>query len=165
MQPVQDLTVDDRVSRTQYQYTIEDPNQTELNQVSKDFVNRLQQLPQLADVVTDQSDSAACRPAGHRPRHRLALRRHAVTTIDNTLYDAFGQRQINTMYTQVNQYHVILETLPSFQQHPQLAERHLRPVHHQVGSGSSAPAARPEAAGSSSGAGAGGATSSGNAAS
>ncbi len=117
MQPVQDLTVDDRVSRTQYQYTIEDPNQAELNTVVHDFLGRLDKLPELADVVTDQSlGGLAQRLVIDRP----TASRFGITpsTIDNTLYDAFGQRQVNTMYTQVNQYHVILEALPRFQQHP-----------------------------------------------
>ena len=117
MQPVQDLTVDDRVSRTQYQYTIEDPNQAELNTVVHDFVARLGKLPELADVVTDQSlGGLAQRLVIDRPTaSRFGI---TPTVIDNTLYDAFGQRQVNTMYTQVNQYHVILEALPRFQQHP-----------------------------------------------
>ncbi len=159
MQPVQDLTVDDRVSRTQYQYTIEDPNETELVQVSHDFVNRLQKLPELADVVTDQSLGGL---AQRLVIDRATASRFGVTpsTIDNTLYDAFGQRQINTMYTQVNQYHVILETLPQFQQHP----NSLNDIYVQSttgGSGSSSSSGGSSSGGSSSGAGA--TTTSGNA--
>jgi multidrug efflux pump len=117
MQPVQDLTVDDRVSRTEYQYTLEDPSQTELNSVTRDFVKRLDKLPQLADVVTDQQLGGA---AVNLVIDRPTASRFGVTpsTIDNTLYDAFGQRQINTMYTQLNQYHVIMETDPRFQSNP-----------------------------------------------
>jgi multidrug efflux pump len=117
MQPVQDLTVDDRVSRTEYQYTLEDPNQAELNSVSADLVRRLEKLPQLADVVTDQQLGGL---ATKLNIDRATAQRFGITpeTIDNTLYDAFGQRQINTMYTQVNQYHVIMEAEPHFQAHP-----------------------------------------------
>ena len=117
MQPVQDLTVDDRVSRTQYQYTLEDPNVDELNVVVKDLVHRLSQLPELADVVTDQQLGGV---AEKLVIDRATASRFGVTpsAIDNTLYDAFGQRQINTMYTQLNQYHVILEAMPQFQLNP-----------------------------------------------
>ncbi|RXH54621.1 efflux RND transporter permease subunit [Granulicella sibirica] len=118
MQPIQDLTVDDRVSRTEYQYTIEDPSQTELDQVSAKVVARLKQLPQLADVVTDQQLGGK---AESLVIDRATASRFGITpnAIDNTLYDAFGQRQINTMYTQLNQYHVILETDPRFQLTPE----------------------------------------------
>jgi multidrug efflux pump len=117
MQPVQDLTVDDRVSRTEYQYTLEDPSQSELNSVTRDFVKRLDKLPEIADVVTDQQLGGA---AVNLVIDRPTASRFGVTpsAIDNTLYDAFGQRQINTMYTQLNQYHVIMETDPRFQSNP-----------------------------------------------
>jgi len=117
MQPIQDLTVDDRVSRTEYQYTLEDPSQTELDSVTKKLVKKMQALPQLADVVTDQQLGGQ---AAEVVIDRATASRFGVTptTIDNTLYDAFGQRQVNTMYTQLNQYHVILETDPSFQTNP-----------------------------------------------
>ena len=118
MQPVQDLTVDDRVSRTEYQYTLEDPNQDELNSVSHDLVAKLKKLPQLSDVVTDQQLGGA---ATALVIDRATASRFGITpeSIDNTLYDAFGQRQINTQYTQVNQYHVILEADPKFQLTPE----------------------------------------------
>jgi multidrug efflux pump len=117
MQPVQNITVDDRVSRTQYQYTIEDPDINELNDWTNRFVARLQKLPQLEDVATDQQTgaSAVSLMIDRVTASRLGI---APATIDNTLYDAYGQRQISTMYTQLNQYHVILEAQPSFQQHP-----------------------------------------------
>jgi multidrug efflux pump len=115
MQPVQNITVDDRVSRTQYQYTLEDPDVNELNDWSKRFVAKLQSLPQLEDVATDQQTGglAVSLIIDRATASRLGI---APATIDNTLYDAFGQRQINTMYTQLNQYHVILETEPQYQQ-------------------------------------------------
>ena len=159
MQPVQDLTVDDRVSRTQYQYTLEDPNQDELNSVVHNVISKLKPLPQLADVVTDQQlGGLATAVAIDRP----TASRFGITpaTIDNTLYDAFGQRQINTMYTQLNQYHVILETAPNFQLTPQS----LRDIYIQSSlAGSSSSAVASSTAGSSSGAGSGVTPSSGNA--
>ncbi len=117
MQPVQNITVDDRVSRTQYQYTLEDPDQDELNVWTQKFVDKLKQLPELEDVATDQQlGGLAVSLQIDRPTaSRLGI---APTTVDNTLYDAFGQRQINTMYTQLNQYHVILEAEPQFQLDP-----------------------------------------------
>ncbi len=149
MQPVQDLTVDDMVSRTEYQYTLEDPNQTELNSVAKQLVAKLQKLPQLADVVTDQQLGAA---AEQVQIDRATASRFGVTpsTIDNTLYDAFGQREINTMYTQLNQYHVILETDPNFQMDP----RKLNDIYVQATTTGTVPATASNTAGSSSGAGA-----------
>jgi len=117
MQPVQNITVDDRVSRTQYQFTLEDADANELNDWTNRFVARLKQLPELEDVATDQQlGGLAVSLVIDRPTaSRLGI---APTTIDNTLYDAFGQRQINTMYTQLNQYHVILECEPQFQLDP-----------------------------------------------
>jgi multidrug efflux pump len=117
MQPVQNITVDDRVSRTQYQYTLEDPDVNELNEWTNRFVAKLKTLPELEDVATDQQTGglAVSLIIDRVTASRLGI---APATIDNTLYDAFGQRQINTMYTQLNQYHVILETQPQFQQSP-----------------------------------------------
>jgi multidrug efflux pump len=117
MQPVQNITVDDRVSRTQYQYTLEDPDPVELNEWTNKFVEQLQKLPDLEDVATDQQMGglAVSLVIDRATASRLGI---APATIDNTLYDAFGQRQINTMYTQLNQYHVILESEPQFQKDP-----------------------------------------------
>ncbi len=117
MQPVQDITVDDRVSRTQYQYTLEDPDTDELNEWSNQFVAQLKKLPELEDVATDQQTGArAIQLAIDRvTASRLGI---APTTIDNTLYDAYGQREISTLYTQLNQYHVILEAQPEWQLDP-----------------------------------------------
>jgi multidrug efflux pump len=117
MEPVQNITVDDRVSRTQYQYTLEDPDIAELNLWTGRFVERLQQLPELEGVTTDQQLGGL---AVNLVIDRLTASRLGIApvTIDNTLYDAFGQRQINTMYTQVNQYHVILESQPRFKADP-----------------------------------------------
>jgi multidrug efflux pump len=117
MQPVQNITVDDRVSRTQYQYTLEDPDANELNDWTNRFVTKLKTLPELEDVATDQQTGglAVSLVIDRVTASRLGI---APSTIDNTLYDAFGQRQINTMYTQLNQYHVILEAQPQFQRDP-----------------------------------------------
>ena len=119
MQPVQNISVDDRVSRTQYQYTLEAPDQNELNEWTARFVDKLKQLPELEDVATDQQMGglAIDLVIDRATASRLGI---APTTIDNTLYDAFGQRQINTMYTQLNQYHVILEAEPQFQLDPNM---------------------------------------------
>jgi multidrug efflux pump len=117
MQPVQNITVDDRVSRTQYQYTLEDPDATELDLWTNRFVEQIAKLPQLEDVATDQQTGglAVSMIIDRVTASRLGI---APYTIDNTLYDAYGQRQISTMYTQLNQYHVILETEPEFQKDP-----------------------------------------------
>jgi multidrug efflux pump len=126
MQPVQDITVDDRVSRTQYQYTLEDPNINELNEWTNKFVAKLKQIPDLEDVATDQQTGGAALSLviDRVTASRLGI---APSTIDNTLYDAYGQRQINTMYTQLNQYHVILEAQPQWQQTPsKLGDLYLR---------------------------------------
>ena len=117
MQPVQDLTVDDRVSRTQYQYTLEDANADELNTWAPKFLAKLQTLPQLADAASDQQN-AGLRTALVLDRDTASRLGLTTSTIDNTLYDSFGQRQVSTMFTQVNQYHVILEVDPRFQQTP-----------------------------------------------
>jgi len=122
MQPVQNISVDDRVSRTQYQYTLEDPDANELNDWTNRFVSRLKQLPELEDVATDQQPGGL---AVSLVIDRVTASQFGIapTTIDNTLYDAFGQRQISTMYTQVNQYHVVLESEPYFQLDPNKLDR------------------------------------------
>ena len=122
MEPVQNITVDDRVSRTQYQYTLEDPDVNELNDWTNRFVTELKKLPELEDVATDQQlGGLAVNLVIDRPSaSRLGI---APSTIDNTLYDAYGQRLINIMYTQVNQYHVVLESTPEFQKDPNSLNR------------------------------------------
>jgi multidrug efflux pump len=117
MQPVQDLTVEDRVSRTQFQYTLEDPNAAELNTLAPQMVARLQQLPELRDVASDQADQGL---RAELVYDRNTASRLGITPnmIDQTLYDAYGQREISTMFTQLNQYHVVLELKPGFQKNP-----------------------------------------------
>jgi multidrug efflux pump len=117
MQPVQDLTVEDRVSRTQYQYTLEDPDLNELNEWTTKLLDKLKQIPELRDVATDQQNGGL---AAALVIDRVTASRMGITpsAIDQTLYDGFGQRQVTTLYTQLNQYHVILETMPDFQKNP-----------------------------------------------
>jgi len=117
MQPVQDITVEDIVSRTQYQYSLQDPNADELASYVGKFVDKLKQRPELIDVATDQQNQ------GHRAQldfDRQTAARLGVNTqnIDDLLYDSFGQRQISTLFTQLNQYHVILEVDPKFKTGP-----------------------------------------------
>jgi len=118
MQPVQDITVEDRVSRTQFQYTLEDPNIDELNVYAPRMLAKLSKLPELRDVASDQQVQ------GLRARvvvNRDAAARFGITAsaVDQTLYDAYGQREISVMFTQLNQYHVVLEVMPGFDKSPQ----------------------------------------------
>jgi len=117
MQPVQDLTVDDTVSRTQYQYTLEDPNGDELNEWAPKLVAALGALPQLRDVGSDEQ--------AHGLEESLVIDRSTASrlgvtpsVIDNTLYSAYGQRIVSTIFTQLNQYRVILEVQPDFRKTP-----------------------------------------------
>ena len=117
MQPVQDITVDDRVSRTQFQYTLEDPSADELNAYAPRMLAELQKQPELRDVASDQQVQ------GLRARlvyDRDTAARLGITpsSIDQALYDAYGQREISTMFTQLNQYHVVLEVTRSFSRNP-----------------------------------------------
>ena len=118
MQPVQDLTVADRASSGQYQYTLEAADQSELDLWTARMVTELRKHPELRDVSTDQQQHGlAARFVYDRA---IASRMNiSVDQIDSTLYDAFGQRPISTLYTQSNQYHVIMEASPEFQSSPQ----------------------------------------------
>ncbi len=117
MQPVQDLTVEDRVSRTQYQFTLEDADAQELRRWTNKLVNKLKTLPQLRDVATDQQNQAAQATLviDRDTASRLGV---TASAIDNTLYDAFGQRLVSIMFTQLNQYHVVLEVNPAYATDP-----------------------------------------------
>jgi multidrug efflux pump len=117
MQPVQDLTVEDRVSRTEYQYTMEDHDAAELADYSTRLVAKLKTVPELRDIATDQQNNGL--------QAELVIDRDTASRlgilpgqIDNTLYDAFGQRQVSTIFTQLNQYHVVLQVQPDFQLNP-----------------------------------------------
>src|SRR5881296_963008 len=117
MQPVQDLTVEDRVSRTQYQYTIESADADELDSWAPRLLEKLRALPELRDTASDQQNGGleASLAIDRDTASRLGITPQA---IDDTLYDAFGQRQVSTIFTQLNQYHVVLEVKPSFQESP-----------------------------------------------
>ncbi len=117
MQPVQDLTVEDRVSRTQYQYSMEDADSQELSVWAPRLVTELRKLPSMRDVATDQQNGGlkADLVIDRDTASRLGI---LPQTIDDTLYDAFGQRQVSTIFTQLNQYHVVLEVDPQFAQNP-----------------------------------------------
>jgi len=117
MQPIQDLSVDDRVSRTQFQYSLEDADASELGTWAPLLVEKLQTLPELRDVASDQQNQGL---QASLVIDRDSAARFGITPqmIDDTLYDAFGQRLVSTMFTQLNQYHVILEVEPRFQQNP-----------------------------------------------
>jgi multidrug efflux pump len=126
MQPVQDLTVDARVTRTQFQYTIEDPDPNELYTYAPKLVEGLRARPELRDVSSDQQDKGL----------RLAVKIDRPTAsrlgiqpqdVDNTLYDAYGQRMVSIIFTQLNQYRVILAVKPQYQHDPgNLAGMYLR---------------------------------------
>ena len=117
LQPLQDLTVEDRVSRTQFQYALEDPDQTELAKYTRQMVDELSKEKAVTDVASDLQDQGL----GARlviDRDTAARLGVAMADVDNTLYDAFGQRQVSTIFTQLNQYHVVMEVGQSFQTDP-----------------------------------------------
>ncbi len=137
MQPVQDLTVENRVSRTQYQYTIEGPDASEINSWAPKLLAKLQSLKDLRDVATDQTNNGQglLLTIDRDSASRLGV---TPAVIDNVLYDAFGQRQVSTMFTQLNQYHVVLEARPEWQENIDA----LRGIYVPTASGSQAPAQR-----------------------
>jgi len=113
LQPVQDLTVEDRLSRTQFQYSLEDPDAKELAEWAPKFIARLKALPELRDVASDQQSGGLQTTL---VIDRNTASRFGITPlmVDDTLYDAYGQRQISTIFTQLNQYRVVLEINPEF---------------------------------------------------
>ena len=115
MQPVQDLTVEDRVSRTEYQYALDAPSQDLLNVWVPQMMAKMKQIPELRDVATDQQNGGL---GLQLDIDRDTASRLGITpqNIDDTLYDAFGQRQVSTIFTQSNQYHVVLENQPQWQE-------------------------------------------------
>ena len=117
IQAVQDLTVEDRISRTQFQYSLEDADAKELSGWAACLLEELKNLPELRDVASDQQDQGlqASIVIDRDTASRLNILPQA---IDDVLYDAFGQRQVSTIFTQLNQYHVVLEVDPKFQQNP-----------------------------------------------
>ncbi|MBI3131186.1 MAG: multidrug efflux RND transporter permease subunit [Acidobacteria bacterium] len=118
LQPVQDLTVEDRVSRTQYQMSLQDADSKELNLWVPRFVERLRTCDEVRDVASDLQNGGL---QAKVVVDRASASRLGITPqiVDDALYNAFGQRQISTIFTQLNQYHVVLEVPPSFRQHPE----------------------------------------------
>ena len=113
MQAAQDITVGARLSKTQYQYTLTDADQNELNHWSSIFLDKFKSLPGITDVTSDQENAG--------PRLNVTVNREVASsfgilpsTVDNTLDDAFGQRIVSTIFTALNQYHVVLEVDPRF---------------------------------------------------
>ncbi|HVW19817.1 MAG TPA: MdtB/MuxB family multidrug efflux RND transporter permease subunit [Opitutaceae bacterium] len=117
MQPIQDLTIDDRVSRTQFQFVLESADPDALAAWTQKLTDRLQQAPELEDVATDLAQQGL---AAYVQVDRDTAARFGITasTIDNALYDAFGQRIVSTIFTESNQYRVILEADPALQRSP-----------------------------------------------
>jgi HAE1 family hydrophobic/amphiphilic exporter-1 len=118
MQAAQDITVGARLAKTQYQYTLTDADSNELNHWAAIFLEKLRALPQITDVASDQENAG--------PRLNVTVNREVASsfgilpaTVDNTLDDAFGQRIVSTIFTPLNQYHVVLEVDPRFQTGPE----------------------------------------------
>jgi len=132
MQPVQDISVEDRVSRTEFQYTLEDAQADELNRLAPLMLEKLKKLPELRDVASDQEvlGLRAKLVFDRETAYRLGI---TPSEIDQTLYDAYGQRQVSTMFTQLNQYHVVLELQPGFVKNP----LNLRDLYIRTGMGAS----------------------------
>jgi multidrug efflux pump len=122
LQAVQDLSIEDRISRTQYQFSLEDPSQENLRYWVPKLLERLQQLPELADVASDLQDQGlqAYIQVDRDQAARLGV---SLAAINNALYNAFGQRLISTIFTQSSQYRVVLEVAPEFQLGPQALEQ------------------------------------------
>ena len=117
MQAQQDLQIGGRVSQAQYQYTLQGEDLTELNQWAPQLLEKMRAMPQLMQVNTDQQDKGleANVTIDRDTASRLGV---AAQDIDTVLYDAFGQRQVSTIYQELNQYHVVMEVAPQFQQSP-----------------------------------------------
>ncbi len=118
LQASQDLNVGGRTSRTQYQYTLQDANLDELNELAPKLLGELQKLPQLLDVASDQQTNSSMLSLTI-DRDQAARFGIQPAVIDQTLYDAFGQRQVAQYFTQLNSYHVVLEITPRLQRDPQ----------------------------------------------
>nr|WP_220789890.1 efflux RND transporter permease subunit [Gluconacetobacter tumulisoli] len=143
LQPVQDLSLDTTVAATQYQFLLENPDYDQFRTWVPKFVARLQQEPSLADVTSDlQAEGLVAQVT----LDRTTGARYSITpqTIDNVLYDSFGQRQISTIYTQSNQYRVIMEADPAFQQDlASLGKLYLPGISGNAGSSTSGPTRTP----------------------
>jgi hydrophobe/amphiphile efflux-1 (HAE1) family protein len=136
MQAVQDVQIDSRVSRTQYQYTLQDADEAELSDSATRLIEKLRAAPALTDVASDEQ-SGGLQVRVTIDRERAARLNVQPQAIDDTLYDAFGQRQVSTIFTQLNQYRVILEADPRFQLTPEALEK----VYVKSGTGAMVPLA------------------------
>jgi multidrug efflux pump len=134
LQPLQDLTVEDRVSRTEFQYSLEDPDPVELAKYTRLMVAELGKEAVVTDVASDLQDQGlgAKLVIDRDTAARLGI---AMSDVDNTLYDAFGQRQVSTIFTQLNQYHVVMEVGQNFQTDPTV----LNNLYVKSGNGSQVP--------------------------
>jgi len=117
MQAVQDVQIDSRLSRTQFQYTLEDADEEELAEWAPKLLAKLKTLPELADVASDQQEDGL-QISVEIDREQASRYNVLTQAIDDTLYDAFGQRQVSIIFTQLNQYRVVLEAEPRFQLTP-----------------------------------------------
>src|SRR5579863_6029405 len=142
MQPVQDLTVEDRISRTQYQYALDAPDKALLDLWIPRLVDKMKAIPELRDVATDQQNNGLGLKV---VIDRDTAGRFGITpqNVDDVLYDAFGQRQVSTIYTQSNQYHVVLEAAQQWQQNADS----LKNIYVQIGAASANLASTVAAAG------------------
>lgn len=131
LQPVQDLTVEDRISRTQYQYSLDAPEKAILDEWIPRLVERMQKIPELRDVASDQQNNGLGLLVDI---DRDTAGRFGITPqqVDDALYDSFGQRQVSTIFTQTNQYHVVLEAAPGWQQNADA----LKGIYVQIGAAS-----------------------------
>ena len=131
LQPVQDLTVEDRISRTQYQYSLDAPDKATLDLWIPRLVERMRKIPELRDVASDQQNNGLglLINIDRDTAGRLGI---TPQQVDDALYDAFGQRQVSTIFTQANQYHVVLEVAPAWQQNASA----LRDIYVQIGAAS-----------------------------
>jgi multidrug efflux pump subunit AcrB len=122
MQSVQDLQIDTKVSRTQYQYILEDSNSGELAEWTPKFLDRLKKIPELSDVASDQQTNGlqTIIDIDREKASRLGVQ---IDAIDNVLYDSFGQRQISIIFTQLNQFWVVLEAAPEFKNSPNVLDK------------------------------------------
>jgi hydrophobe/amphiphile efflux-1 (HAE1) family protein len=118
MQAAQDVQIDSRVSRTQYQYTLTDADVDELSLWAPKLLNAMRNSPELTDVASDQQ-SGGLQVSVDVDRQQASRLNILTQTIDDTLYDAFGQRQVSTIFTQLNQYRVVLEVEPQYQFSPE----------------------------------------------
>jgi hydrophobe/amphiphile efflux-1 (HAE1) family protein len=122
MQAAQDITIGGRVNKTQYQYTLTDPDMNELNHWAGIFVEKLKSVPTITDVASDQEIGGQMLNATVK-RDVASSFGILPSTVDNTLADAFGQRIVSTIYSSLNQYHVVMEVAPQYQVSPEALSR------------------------------------------